>query len=87
MPFGLCNAPATFQCLIQKVLAGLEWHTCFVYVDDILVASHSFVEHLQHLHEVFTRLRDAGLRLKPHKCNLLWNEVSFLGHIISTEGV
>ena len=69
------------------VLAGLEWHSCFVYVDDILIASHTFVEHLQHFREVFTRIRDAGLHLKPRKCNLLWNEVSFLGHIISTEGV
>jgi hypothetical protein len=87
MPFGLCNAPATFQRLMQKVLAGLEWRTCFVYLDDILVASRSFEEHLQHLREVFTRRRDAGLRLKPRKCSLLHDEVPFLGHIISTDGV
>ena len=71
MLFGLCNAPATFQRLMPVVLAGLEWHSCFVYVDDILVASHTFVEHLQHFREVFTRIRDAGLHLKPRKCNLL----------------
>ena len=87
MPFSLCNAPATFQRLMQRVLAGLEWRTCFVYLDDILVASRSFEEHLQHLREVFTRLRDAGLRLKPRKCSLLRDEVPFLGHIISTDGV
>lgn len=52
MPFGLCNVPAMFQRLMQKVLAELEWRTCFVYLDDILVASRSFDEHLQHLHEV-----------------------------------
>ena len=68
-------------------MLSLNGTLVFVYVDDILVASHSFVEHLQHLREVFTRLRDAGLRLKPRKCNLLRNEVSFLGHIISIEGV
>jgi hypothetical protein len=52
-------------------------------LDDILVASRSFEEHLQHLREVCTRLRDAGLRLKPRKCSLLRDEVPFLGHIIS----
>ena len=68
MPFGLCNAPATFQRLMQSVLSGLEWNTCFVYLDDILVASRSFADHLQHLRDVFARLRSAGLRLKPRKC-------------------
>ena len=58
-----------------------------LYLDDILVASRSFDEHLQHLREVFSRLRDAGLRLKPRKCSLLRDEVPFLGHIISTDGV
>ena len=53
MPFGLCNAPATFQRLMQVVLAGLEWSSCFVYIDDILVASKTFDEHLVHLKEVF----------------------------------
>ena len=82
--FGLSNVPATFQCLMQKVLAGLEWRTCFIYLDDILVASHSFDEHL---HEVFTWLRDAGLHLKPCTCSLLQEKVPFLSHIVSTEGV
>ena len=86
MPFGLCNTPATFQRLMQKVLAGLEWKSCFVYLDDILIAS-SFEEHLQHLLEVFARLKSANLRLKPKKCGLLRCEVNFLGHIVSTEGV
>lgn len=72
---------------MQKVLAGLEWRTCFVYLDDILGASRSFYKHLQHLREVFMRLRDAGLRLKPRKCSFLRDEVQFLGHVISTEGV
>ena len=42
MPFGLCNAPATFQCLMQVILAGLEWNSCFVYLDDILIASRTY---------------------------------------------
>ena len=71
MPFGLCNAPATFQCVMQRVLAGLEGHGYFVYLDDVLVASETFADHLNHLREVFSRLKDAGLRLKPQKCKLL----------------
>jgi hypothetical protein len=53
MPFGLCNAPATFQRLMQVVLSGLEWKCCFVYIDDILIASKTFEEHLNHLNLVF----------------------------------
>ena len=87
MPFGLCNAPATFQRAMQTVLAGLEWRDCFVYIDDILVVSRTFEEHLQHLEQVFDRLRKANLRLKPKKCSFLCKEVSYLGHLISVEGV
>ena len=64
MPFGMCNAPATFQRLIEIVLAGLLWKNCFAYVDDLLICSQTFQEHLEHLHEVLARLRKAGLRLK-----------------------
>ena len=87
MPFGLCNAPATFQRLMQKVLAGLEWKSCFVYVDDVLVASKTFEEHMQHLREVFLRLRNACLRLKPKKCALLRGEVPYLGYVVSKQGI
>ena len=65
MPFGLCNAPATFQRLMETVLAGLARDSCMVYLDDILVIGQSFGEHLRNLKKVFRRLRDAGLRLKP----------------------
>ena len=87
MPFGLCNAPATFQRLMQVVLAGLEWDCCFVYIDDILVASKSFEEHLYHLQLVFDRLRKADLRLKPTKCLFLCEEVPYLGYVISKHGI
>ena len=46
MPFGLCNAPDTFQCFMQRILAGLEWKSCFVYIDDVLVASQTFEAHM-----------------------------------------
>lgn len=89
MPFGLCNAPATFQRLMQVVLAGLEWDCCFVYIDDILVASKTFEEHLYHLQLVFDRLRKAylRLRLKPTKCLFLCEEVPYLGFVISKHGI
>ena len=87
MPFGLCNAPATFQRVMQSVLAGLEWKCCYVYIDDTLVASETFEEHLEHLRTVLLRLRKAGLRLKPKKCKFLHKEVFFLGHILTQEGI
>lgn len=89
MPFGLCNAnaPATFQRLMQVVLSGLEWDCCFVYIDDILVASQSFDEHMHHLQLVFERLRQAGLRLKPKKCSFLRKRVPYLGFVISKYGI
>ena len=64
MPFGLCNAPATFQRLMDLVLAGLQWTNCLVYLDDLLIIGKSFEEHLQNLQLVFGRLRRAGLKLK-----------------------
>ena len=87
MPFGLCNAPVTFQRLMHRVLAGREYKCCFIYLDVILVASKTFQDHLSHLKEVFTRFRAALLRLKPKKCKLLKDKVSFLGHVVSTSGI
>lgn len=87
MPFGLCNAPATFQRLMQVVLSGLEWDCCFVYIDDILVASKTFEDHLRHLQLVFERLQKAGLRLKPSKCHFLRDKVPYLGFVLSKSGI
>ena len=70
MPFGLCNAPATFQRLMETVLSGLARDKCFIYLDDVLVVGKTFEEHANNLREVLTRLREAGLRLKPSKCHL-----------------
>lgn len=87
MPFGLCNAPATFQRLMDMVLAGIQWKNCLVYLDDIIVIGRTFEEHLSNLREVFERLKGAGLRLKPSKCNFCSPQVEFLGHIVSRDGV
>ena len=87
MPFGLCNAPGTFQRLMERVLRGLHWRTCLVYLDDIIIFSKTIQDHLLRLAEVFTRLRNAGLKLKPSKCHLLRKSVHYLGHVVSNRGV
>ena len=89
MPFGLCNTPATFQRLMQKILAGLGGSNpfCSVYIDDIIVYSDSVEEHLDHLTQIFGRLRRSGLKLHPQKCCLGFSEVAYLGHTISAHGI
>ena len=87
MPFGLVNAPATFQWLMEIALAGLTQDCCLTYLDDVLVIGKSIEEHNQNLVKVFDHLRDAGLRLKPSKCKLAKKPVEYLGHIVSEEGV
>lgn len=87
MPFGLKNAPATFQRAMDSVLYGLQGERCFVYLDDIVVFASSLQEHEQKLTEVFDRLRKHGLKVQPDKCEFLRKEVAYLGHIISNEGV
>ena len=87
MPFGLCNAPATFQRLMNLVLAGIQWQSCLVYIDDIIIFGKTFDQHLHNLQQVLDRLRQAGLKLHPRKCHFLQHEVTFLGHVVSQKGV
>ena len=77
MPFGLCNAPATFQRLMDLVLAGVQWSHCLVYMDDIIVVGRSFKDHLQNLSVVLQRLKEANLRLKPAKCSFCKRQLIF----------
>ena len=87
LPFGLCSAPSTFERLMETVLRGLHWKTLLIYLDDIIVFSKDFDTHLERLAEVFSRLRQAGLKLKPSKCTLLAQRVQYLGHVVSSAGV
>lgn len=87
MPFGLCNAPATFQRLMQQCLNGQITDSLLVYLDDIIVYSSDFATHLKHLEEVFERLSKHGLKLRPDKCKLFHRQVKFLGHVVDREGV
>ena len=87
MPFGLCNAAATFERLMERILSGLHWKTCLIYLDDVIVFADSFQAHIDRLAEVFERLRKGGLKISPGKCCLLKQEVSFLGHVVSKDGI
>ena len=87
MPFGLTNAPATFQRLMELALRGLQWTSCLIYLDDVIIFGSSVTQHLQRLECVLSRISEANLKLKPSKCQLLQSEVPFLGHIISSKGV
>jgi hypothetical protein len=87
MPFGLCNAPATFERLMERVLVSLQWQICLVYIDDIIVFSKSITEHIDRLEIIFHRLAEANLKLKCSKCHLLRERVTYLGHVVSASGV
>jgi len=87
MPFGLSNAVATFQRLMDLILTGLTLEICLAYLDDIIVFASTPEEHLERLEMVLKRLQAANLKLKPSKCNLMQTSVCFLGHIISGQGV
>ena len=87
MPFGLVNAPATFERLMERVLRGIAWSECLVYLDDILVFCPDFGTTLARLEKVLDRLGEAGLKLKAKKCQLFQEEIPFLGHIVSAAGI
>ena len=87
LPFGLSNAPATFQRLMDCAIAKYKWITCLIYMDDLLVFSPSFEEHERHVREIFQALRVARLRHQPSKCIMATDTTSCLGHMVSREGI
>ena len=87
MAMGLKNASATFQRLMELVLSGLDAKTCLVYLDDLVIFSRTEEEHLNALEAVFERIRAAGLKLKPQKCHIAKREVTFLGHLVTENGI
>ena len=86
MPFGLVNAPATFQRLMEVVLSGLARTVYLVYLDDILVIGKTLEEHNVNLARVLERMRSAGLRFQPKKCHFAREELGYLGYVVSAEG-
>ncbi len=87
MPFGLVNAPSTFQRTMNLILHGLTWQTCLVYLDDIIIFSATFEEHLERLGLVLDRLLAVNIRIKIGKCTFCADTVGYLGHVVSKEGV
>ncbi len=87
MPFGLCNAPATFQRLMHEVLDDLVFTKAPVYIDDINVHSKTFDQHLKDLQEVFEKIRKAKLKLKLKKCHFCNREIKFLGYVVGKDGI
>ena len=87
MPFRLTNAPATFQRVMETCLGDLNLHWCIIYLDDIVIFSKDPASHLERLKAVFQKLEEAGLKLKPSKCELFRRQLAYLGHVISAEGV
>lgn len=87
MPFGLCAAPSTFQRMMDVVLSGLRWSSCLVYLDDIIIYSATFEEHLERLKGVLSCLRDANLKVKLKKCCFAHGQLKALGHVVDKEGI
>ncbi|UYV61801.1 hypothetical protein LAZ67_1006658, partial [Cordylochernes scorpioides] len=87
MPFGLCNAPATFERMMDNVLMGLKWNICLCYLDDIVVYSDTFEEHLERLSKVLSCLQQAGLTINPDKCLFGSTRIKILGHVVDKDGI
>jgi hypothetical protein len=87
MPMGLSTASGVFSKFIDEVFSGLKWHVVLTYIDDCLIYSGTFEEHLAALRAVFERLRDHGLTLGAEKCHLCTSSVRFLGHLVTADGI
>ena len=87
MPFGLTNAPATFQWLMQSCLGNLHLHYCIIYLDHVIAFSKTLGEHLLRLRAIFERLKKTELKLKLLKCEFSKQELTYLGHVVSTSGI
>ena len=87
MPFGLCNAPATFERLMDRLLCAMLWSHGLVYLDDVISFGMTSPEAVQRLEEVLEHLKAFGIQLKAKKCTSMQTEVAFLGHIVGRAGL
>ena len=87
MPMGLRNSPASFQSTVDLVLSGIRYKHCLAYMDDIIIFSTTFEEHMRDLEDVLDRLIAANLKLKPSKCEIGRDRIKFLGHILTPKGI
>lgn len=87
LPFGLVNSPATYQRLMEQILGDLHLDICFIYLDDLIIFSETYEEHLERLQMVLQRLREHNLKLSPKKCAFFKDKVKYIGHIVSKDGI
>ena len=87
MPLGLTNAPATFQRLMESCLGDLHLNWCIIYLHDIIIFSKDPEDHIKRLEGVFEKLAQAGLKLKPSKCEFFKARLKYLSHIVSWKGL
>nr|KAG5692917.1 hypothetical protein BaRGS_031421 [Batillaria attramentaria]KAG5699313.1 hypothetical protein BaRGS_004250 [Batillaria attramentaria] len=87
LPFGLCNAPATYQRLMEDIFQDMNMKICLIFLDDLIIFSRTFEEHQERLRKVFTRLQKAGLKLNPKKCHFARDKVVYVGHTVSADGI
>ena len=87
LPFGLVNIPVTYQKLMEEVLGNLHLDICFIYLDDLIIFSKTYEDHLDRIKRVLQRLRESGLKLSPKKCTFFQEKVKYIGHIVSKDGI
>ncbi|UYV71389.1 hypothetical protein LAZ67_8002928, partial [Cordylochernes scorpioides] len=87
MPFGLCNAPATFERNMENMLGNLRWQICLCYLDDVIIYSSDFSTHLKRIEAVLKCFREANLKLNNKKCQFAFEELEILGHITNQHGI
>ncbi len=87
MPFGLSNGPATYSCLMQMAIQGIPTSIAMPYLDDTIIHSDTFANHIRNLDLVLTAHVKAGLKLQPKKCQLFQEEIEYLGHLVSKKGI
>ena len=87
MPFGLTNSPATYQRLMENILADLNLKICCVFIDDVIIFGKTFEEHLRNIQLVLSKIQEATLKLAPSKCQFFKRKVKFIGHIVSERGI
>ena len=87
LPFGLCNAPASYQRFMEQCLGDLSMKICCIYLDDLIIFSDTLEEHLERLNTVLNRFKECNLKLSPKKCKFLQRRVKYIGHFVSEFGV
>ena len=87
LPFGLSNAPATYQKLMEEAVGDLNHRICEIFLDDVIVFASTYEEHLDRLSQIFAKFREAGMKLSPKKCHFCRSQVRYVGHIVSEAGI